>query len=493
MQKFLSAALFSLCLFTSLAGFSAVKVEYKISRAHGLFNFIQAISGDTNQAPGLREIFDKSAYNKSDLQHMLSVYKGLSAYLNQSNMPANIQVIPGRYQGRPVKDILLTQSIFSKDLADFSQRALGILPMKEHEQFFLVLKKFEPAYLDLVWTKSLPELQRHKTDMEKLAAEVNLDGLFAKAVFFYRANWPEDVPFTVGLYPIPFIDGYKNSANSHSVGTVEDHGVMIGLKQQDLAGSFSVIFHEICHSLYDSQAPEFMKSLSTYFTDSTSPYKANAYKWFNEAAATAIGNGWVFATVSKGQKLALWYNEPTIDGFAKEIYPLTRDYLVQGKALDRTYIDQAVALFAKKFPESIYLYKDQLNQLTFIHEGTLLKTSEARDYFVSRFSIAAFSGSSPIDHPVTIETANSDRTALFLVFNNAETKQLEHLIAGVPFLKRNFLTVISLKNRSFFAALDENSRTYVIVRAENKQDFLAALDKMKAQLRIDPKTPVQNF
>jgi hypothetical protein len=493
MQKFLNAALFTFCFFASLSSFSAVKVEYKISRPHGLFNFVQAISGDVNQAPSLREIFDKSIYNKSDLQHMLSIYKGLNTYLSRSNMPSNDEVIPGRYPGRPLKDILLTQSIFAKDLADFSQRALGILPMKQHEEFFSVLKKFEPAYLDLIWNKSSSELSRHKTDLEKMAAESNLDTLFAKAAIFYRANWPDDVPFTVGLYPIPFIDGFKNSANSHSVGTVEDHGVMIGLNKQDIAGSFSVIFHEICHSLYDSQAPEFMKNLSSYFTDSTSPYRDSAYKWFNEAAATAIGNGWVFTTVSKGEKLATWYNDPIIDGFAKEIYPLTRDYVVQGKPLDRAYIDQTVALFSKKFPESIYLYKDQLHHLTFIHEGTVLKSSEARDFFISRFAIAGFAGSAPIDHPMTIQTANADRNTLFLVFNNAEGKQLEHLVAGVPFLKRNFLTLISLKNRSYFAALDENSRTYVVVKAENKQEFIAALDKMKLQLRIDPKTPVQSF
>jgi hypothetical protein len=492
MLKFLSFALCLVCLFTSHSGFSAVKVEYKISRTHGLFNFVQAVSGDVNQAPGLREIFEKSSYNKSDLQHMVSVYKSLNVYLNRSNLPSNDQVVPGRYPGRAVKDILLTQSIFAKDLADFSQRALGILPMKEHEQFFSVLKKFEPAYIDLVWTKSFPELQRHKTDLEKLAAEANLDGLFAKAVVFYRANWPEDVPFMVGLYPIPYIENFKNSSNSHSVATVEDHGVIIGSKH-DLAGSFSVIFHEICHSLYDSQAPDFMKTLSTYFTESTSVYRNHAYRWFNEAAATAIGNGWVFSTVAKGQKNALWYNDPVIDGYAKEIYPLTLDYVVQGKAIDRAYIDQAVSSFAKKFPESVYLYKDQLNQVTFVHAGNILKNGEARDYFVSRFGIAAFAGSSPIDHPVTIQTVNAARDTLFLVFNGSEAKQLEQLVAGVPFLKRNFLTLISLKNRSFFAALDENSRTYVVVKAESKQDFVAALDKMKAQLRIDPKVPVQNY
>jgi hypothetical protein len=493
MQKFLNVALFTLCLFAGLSGFSAVKVEYKISRTHGLFNFVQAIGGDINQAPGLREIFDKSSYNKSDLQHMLTVYKGLDVYLNRTNLPGNDSPITGRYPGRPLKDTLLTQSIFAKDLADFSQRALGILPMKQHEDFFLVLKKFEPAYLELVWNKSLPDLQRHKAELEKMATEANLDALFAKAVVFYRATWPGDVPFTVGLYPVPFIEGFKNSSNSHSVGTVEDHGVMISPLQRDLVGSFSVIFHEICHSLYDSQDPAFMKSLSTYFIESPSPYRDSAYKWFNEAAATAIGNGWVFATVMKRPKLVSWYNDPIIDGFAKEIYPLTEAYITQGKSLDRAYVDQAVLLFAKKFPESIYLYKDQLNHLTFIHEGSVLKSSEARDYFVSRFAIAGFAGSAPIDHPITIQTASVDRNTLFLLINNAEGKQLERLAAGVPFLKRNFLTLLSLKNRSFFAAIDENSRTYVVVKAENKQEFIAALDKMKLQLRIDPKAPVQSF
>ena len=489
----LPAVLFTICLFTSLSGFSQVKVEYKISRSQGLFNFVQAITGDVNQAPGLSEIFNKSSFNKPELQSTLSLYKSLLPALNRSNLPLDERPIPGRYPGRPLKDILLTQSVFSKDLADFSQRALGILPMKQHEQFFEVLKKLEPVYIELVWTKSLAELQKHKVDMEKMALEADLNGLFAKAVVFYRANWPDDVPFTVGLYPIPFLEDFKNSSNSHSVGTVEDHGVLIGLKQQDVAGSFSVIFHEICHSLYDSQSADFMKNLSLYFKESASPFRDSAYKWFNEAAATAIGNGWVFATVSKGQKLSLWYNDPIIDGYAKEIYPLTREYINLGKPLDRTFVNQAVSLFARKFPESIYLYKDQLHELTFIHQGSVLKSSEARDYFVSHFSISGFSGSAPLDHPKTIQSANADRSTLFLVFNNSETKQLHNLIATVPFLKKNLLTLLGLKNRSYFAALDENARTYVVVRAENKLDFVAALDKMKAQLRIDPKVPVQNF
>lgn len=493
MQKSLQQVLFTFCLLAGLTAQAGVKVEYKINRTQGLFNFVQALNGDPNQAPGLREIFDKSSYNKSDLQHMLTIYKSLNSYINRSILSGSDTSIPGRFFGRPVKDILLTQSVFAKDLADFSQRALGILPMKQHEMFFSVLKKFEPVYIDLIWNKSLPELQRHKTELEKMAMESNLNDLFAKAVIFYRANWPEDVPFTVGLYPIPFIEGFKNSSNSHSVGTIEDHGVMIGLKQDDLAGSFSVIFHEICHSLYESQGQEFMKTLSTYFTESASPYRESAYKWFDEAAATAVGNGWVFETVTKKQKLAMWYNDPVIDGFAKEIYPLTKDYIVKGKPLDRPFIDQTIQLFAKKFPESIYLYKDQLHQVTFIHEGTFVKNTEARDYLISRFAIAGFSGSAPIDHPTTIQTASNNRDTLFVLFNNSETKQVERLVASVPFLKRNFLALISMKNRSYFSAIDENSRSYVVVKAENKQDFIAALDKMKAQLRIDPKNPIQNF
>ncbi|MFS4460438.1 hypothetical protein [Bdellovibrio sp. HCB2-146] len=486
-----------LCFFflvvLTLPAHAEVKIEYRVSRVHGLFNFVQAVTGQPHQSPGLKEIFEKSAYNKADLQNQIALYKGLQKNLENPVTVPTEYLIPGRYPARPVSDLILTQAVFAKDLADLSQRTLGLLPLKVHDQFFSILKKFEPAYKDLIWDKSSAELLKHKTELEKLAAEVNLNAMFGKVALFYRANWPEELPFTVGLYPIPWIEGFKNSANSHSVGTVEDHGVMMGMKKSDAIHSLAVIFHEICHSLYDSQSAEYMKNLSSYFTESKSLYRDSAYKWFNEAVATSIGNGWVETTLNKGVKNEFWYNDTTIDGYAKQIYPLTVEYLTQGRSMDRNFVEQSILNFGKKFPEAIYLYQDQFQHLTFIHGGSFIKSSEARDLFRSRFDISGYTGSSPIDHPQTIQSATDDQGTLFVVFNTAELKSLEQLIAGVPFLKKNMLSLITLKNRTYFSALDEKARTYVVVRAESKQEFTAAVDRMKVVRKIDPQYPIQSF
>lgn len=161
--------------------------------------------------------------------------------------------------------------------------------------------------------------------------------------------------------------------------------------------------------------------------------------------------------------------------------------------MDRNFIEQSILHFAKKFPESIYLYKDQFMHVNVIHDGSFLVGTEVKDIFRSRFFVAGYTGSSPLNHPQTIQAAAKDTGTLVIAFNGSEVKSLEQLIVNIPFLKKNMVTLMSLKKRTYFAALDEAARPFIVVRAESKQEFIAAVDRMKNIGKIDPLTPVQTF
>ena len=62
-----------------------------------------------------------------------------------------------------------------------------------------------------------------------------------------------------------------------------------------------MVFHEICHSLYEAQPPAFQHEFERYFTESSSPHARLAYQQVNEALATALGNGWAYARAGGGQ------------------------------------------------------------------------------------------------------------------------------------------------------------------------------------------------
>ena len=55
---------------------------------------------------------------------------------------------------------------------------------------------------------------------------------------------------------------------------------------------FGVIFHELCHSLFKAQPMALQKELDSWFLSLRTPHAIFAYRYYNEALATALGNGW---------------------------------------------------------------------------------------------------------------------------------------------------------------------------------------------------------
>ena len=311
------------------------KVEYRISKMHGLINFVETISGEAHRSEKLRNIFKKSVYNNKKYSELISAFKKIREINNQG---WNWDGYPSdRHMGQDLRKIFLIRSTYAKDMGDFRERTLGLLPLAEHEKIFSILEKFEPVYDALVWDKTIAKLEKYRENIEGKSRDWGLDKLFKGALKFYRAKWPAGATFVISLYPIPGADGHSSG---ESIGVFQSVGVLVD--EKDIPGRFGVIFHEICHGLYESQDREFQKEFEKYFTGSESEYASYAYQYINEALATALGNGLAYMKAAGKPDGGSWYNDDYINGFAKGIYPMVESYFHNEKPIDRNFVNYVI-------------------------------------------------------------------------------------------------------------------------------------------------------
>lgn len=471
---------------------ASVRVEYSASKIHGLIDFVMAVSGEPYHAPVFRELYIRSSLQTASSEKKLKLLEGLKPSLAQT-IPRPASVTGGKI-GPSVLTLIITQSLSAKDLSDLSRRSLGFLPADEHGKFFSILRAFEPVYEELVWKPNQAELLERKVKLEALAAEIHLDQLFEKAEQFYQSSWPEEVPFVVGLYPVPFLKGVPNTPVSLSLGSIEVHGVRTGLKRDSTAENFAAVFHELCHSLYESRSDSIVKTFEAAFQRSPSLARNHAHQWINEALATALGNGLAYELANKGKlDQGPWYNHATVDGFAKEIFPLVRNYVNARKPLDSELIAKAISLYSKKYPDSLRTFADVLTNFFLAHNASFLQKPNPRRALENSFFVSSYSIISPLTNAETLDSFKNHPSTAILIFSEAETQQMKNFAQQVPFLKTHLNTLLKMRNKSFFASLDRNGKAYLVIKAGTDEEYRLAVEKMKSIGKFDPLQPIYSF
>ena len=460
-----------------------IKVEYRISRVHGLLEFAFALAETGVSAPGLREVWVRSNYQTPEIKAAVADLISISRSL-QNGWDFNSPVA-SRPEGGAIDMVLVTQSLYARDLTDFATRTLELLPMSDHRILLRSLKTLEPVYRDLVWSKSERELVMTKTALERLAAKSNLNTMFSKAVHFYRGNWPVDVPFVVGLYAIPFLKDFNNSTASTSFSSVEVHGVQTGVKQGNLESDFGVVFHELCHSIYKSQSDETKANLETWFLEDKSPYARLAYLYLNEGLATAFGNGWAYREVRGKLDETRWYNQATIDAYGKLLYPLVLEYLKETRAIDREFVHRAIQGFGEKMPDSINRFENLLNKLIAVHNGSMLKNGDLRD-LRKAYRSSSFSGGAPLLAQETIDDVNKSSGAVVLVLGPKDQVDFDQFASRIPFIGSRAKDIRKMPKRSYYASNSVEGRLLLVIKATSHDDLTAAIDSMKKREALTP-------
>ncbi len=462
----------------SIPSLAAVRVEYRTGRIFGLFMFATTIADVPSRPRVLGDIFRASPYNTPETQARIAEFKAIHRNLQQG---VDFEGFPsGRPNGATLEQLFTWRTLDARDLTELRRTTQGLLPLAQQDRYFEILSSFEAIYDSLIWRSNETKLVDYVARFQRIAPEAQLDVMFDAAALFYGAAWPRDLPFTVALYPIPAKQG---STSAESVGSLETVAVL--LDEEDLPGRFAVMFHEMCHSLYESQSAAFQREFESFYADIGTPHSKVAHSLINEALATAVGNGWGFEQVTGHRDETQWYADAAIDGFAKAISPLVTDYLTQGRTLDRAFARQSVEIFQAKFPDAPFQFDALFREIVLLTDGETMRSAEVRDAMRRQFRISSIYSSEPADGEGALGYVREQGATLIVAVGSGQTDQLSALETELPLLTDR-LRELREETRDVLLVGTAEGRTVIVMKLGGPQALTRALDELKRIGRSDP-------
>jgi len=470
--------LFVILFITSLAGIAQSITRFEVSKAYAVLNFMETAAG-TGAGSSTLKSFIKSRIPAGDsiFRQLVKDFRNIPLHYNYT-----IDEYPdSRRQQRSTYDLMVIAAVKSTSLTAFQDNSIGIIPNSLHADLFRILNEAEHYYDRIIWNEYQAPLAGQVTALKQYEPKANV--LFQQFKQFYNSGWSDNIPFHITLVPIPGSSGSSTAtphANSLCV------GVLTGKK--DYLGTMAVAMHEMCHVLYDEQRSAFQHHLDSAFKTSTSPYRNTAYDFFDEALATALGNGWAYQYIAGHVDTTAWYNNTYIDGFAHAIYPMVVDYLEHKKTIDPAFINKAIDLFGKTFPNALTDYSILLNNMYFYADA---ETEEERQTLKgtlhSYFQSSRYNFSSPVLHAYSLKHLRTAPQTQLIIIDNDHATTLQGLEKIFPQLKG------LLKGRkdpdyvlSFF---DAAKRPVVIVYLKDKSKLDKAFQLMRKEQFIQADKP----
>ena len=406
-------------LSATLNALATDRLTFKVSKPVCVLTFLQAANGNANMSRTLTEYIWKhvAGEDSAKLYSLATSFArlDLSTSYNFSSYPEN------RQRPKTVLNLLTIAAVQSGSVKEFTERIIGVLPNDEWMQIKSIFTESEKYYDKMIGAPYDTEIKHQVEELSKYTS--GADSIFNKLKQFYGSTWCDDIPFTVSIYPVPGRRG-MTTATPHSNSLV----LAVFTKEGDHAMRMGVAFHEICHVLYDEQSLVTQQKLDTVFLQSTSAFSKYAYSYFDEAVATACGNGWAYKALTGEMDKTAWYNDDYINGYAHAIYPMVAEYIELGKPMDKAFIENAVGLFEKKFSKaagdfknifnSIHLYTDADNNEQF---GDI--ASVMRKYF----RISSMYSSFPISDPQSLEMMGQSDGSQFFIVHTKQTQNYKIL------------------------------------------------------------------
>lgn len=360
-----------LCLYSLILSWPVLaqspKLELKFSEPLAVFVYVEHLSAKHGDN-AFKKQFQTSVFNKDKYKNLLSQFDSLQLnYVYEFEQYPYASKMPGM-----TESLLKKALVSSPNLKDFKRKAIGIIPNADLLLLSAILYEFQQVYRDLVYQPLKAKFEKQLSEINEFVKSKNLGGYIDKGLFFYKSYWEESFPFEVALYPLPYPEGISAEAfyNMASSGVRTDN--------KDYATLMSIMLHEIYHMLYDEQPVQVKQHISYWFMSSNSNCKTYAYLLLNEALATALGNGYVFTSLSGKPSEDDWYDRKYINELAKKIYPLVNEYITQKKSIDETFVTKYIQIYEDNFPNWIneldnlmcyrYVLSDDLNDADVIRK-----------------------------------------------------------------------------------------------------------------------------
>ena len=444
--------------------------HFETSEALCVLHFVHTAAGGQHTSQTYRAFIDEATAGDEGFGQLVTDFQDINLGMSyrRPNLPRR------RYRSRTVMDLFWIQAAAAESLTDLSQRTVGLLPAAQHGRLFGVLAKAQPYYRQLVWQPQQANIQRTERFLETY--ETRVGQLFYQVAEFYGTPWPAELDFVTALVPLPIESGVATAVPKANTLVCS----YLAENDEDYKATLGVAVHEMCHSVYDEQPAELQRELDDWFMLSDSPHATHAYSYFNEALATAIGNGWGYEQLNGRLDEEDWYADDFIDGFAHAIYPLVKAYLQEHARIDRAFVDASIEAFAKTFPDanrdfavlvsSVGLYADTED------DDLLSSYSEA---LLGRFKVNSSYLRAPLRNAATQRTMGYPQLTKVVIIDRERKARWTELGSRYS----DMAAVRMPKDDNFhYSFYDEGSQSAVIVFVV---EDAAALERLLDSLMMD--------
>ena len=464
----------ALSLFISTSVSAAPQVRIQPSFILGLWSFVSTETGHlTSQA--VQEAYEKSKFHTPENdRHLAEIGEIILENFREGYYPFH-----GAAEGREEQSWDVTahfdyQAARSQTLEEFRTRTQGVIPTVKHQQLFQALKTLEPVYDQLIWKPNLAQLNKDQMRLESVMKKADVQNVIQSLIQFYHANWNDAVPFTIMIVPVPAIKGPTHAT------VICDTGLLQILRnEKNIDSRFGVLVHEIGHSLYSTESPEFQKEMADWFLKSTVPTAKIAYKNWEEVLSTIIGNGWAYEKAAGKPDSDEWYNNKEYNDLSKALYPLAKTYLESKKPLDEDFARTAIDTFQKLFPDSARRYRRLLRKVLVVTDGSFGdKLLVKKQLMADRRWIKQYGFASPMSEKETVKAVADRGTqgALILLINPEHQSELDQFTPLAPEIK--ILRTLLKSETGYATAIDPKGRLTIIIQAKDLADISKALHKI---------------
>jgi len=407
----IKSSLCFLLLLTSLKSSAQdVQFETKFSEPFAVFQFLNSIS---SKSPDniYKKLFARSDFAGKPYSDLVARFDSLNIDYDYdfTDYPA------GQKIGIDVSNLLSRNLILCNGIQDFKIRSLGLVPNEKLLSLIDLLKQFTPVYEALVYDSSKARFNEQLQAISDLLKATNINYYFTESLQFYNSAWDLSIPFIFCFYPLPHSMGFTATAVSNvSMSPLAD-------SLNDYKVLLSIMLHEVSHILYDERSRSLWNQTEEWF--SSNPSKVNRYanSLFNEAMATAVGNGYLASQLNgKEDTTHRWFGIKYISMMAKTAYPLVKEYITSRKPMDRDFVNRYIQLYQEHFSD--WLYDPQ-----YLMRGRLLLSEKASDFDILRRFYAPAAGNEDqkeISETVLKNLGNNHGTKVIIVNDNKEKLQL---------------------------------------------------------------------
>jgi len=421
---------FFLLISSKLTGESInqLNIQFETSEFYSRFIFAQSLGGSAGTSPTLKLIYDESKFaQKKSIQDAVKKIEQINTFYEYK-----FEGYPKyRFNGIQLWQLLKIAAANSKDINDFSARITGMLPVNDMLDLIESLKTLEHVHKQLVWKPNKKKLNKYLKKLRTEARKGDFDNDFQKAAKFYGTNWNPALPFKVYILPVPEFAG-----PTYEVATPEGNVLTFSTsikENSNLAKDLAVIFHELCHILYQNQPAEIQHNQEELFLNASSQYKIIAYQVLDEALATALGQGWYYKQLKGELDDDIWYSVEQIDNVSKAIYNLVEEYADNDKTLDATFINRYLELYEDKFEDALFEVNSNISNINILRDEFMTNSNPVFPYFFKNFDMRSIESFDPIDEQNFLDWENMLGTKMIIVDANSESYDyLSQKIAWLP-------------------------------------------------------------